>query len=75
VVIYGGGNSADTLLEYFGNLFNGSNDSVNKIEKIYVLLPGELSSRPRYAQIRDLTARNGNSNLILITYKDAPKIA
>ena len=64
VVIYGGGNSADTLLEYFGNLFNGSNDSVNKIEKIYVLLPGELSSRPRYAQIRDLTARNGNSNLI-----------
>ncbi|MFM7459189.1 MAG: hypothetical protein ACKO3R_11120 [bacterium] len=64
LVIYGGGNSADTLLEYFGNLFNGSNDSVNKIEKIYVLLPGELSSRPRYAQIRDLTARNGNSNLI-----------
>lgn len=64
VVIYGGGNSADTLLEYFGNLFNGSNDSGNKIEKIYVLLPGELSSRPRYAQIRDLTARNGNPNLI-----------
>jgi hypothetical protein len=64
VVIYGGGNSADTLLEYFGQLFNGSNDSVNKIEKIYVLLPGELSPRPRYAQIKDLTPRNGNPNLI-----------
>jgi hypothetical protein len=64
VVIYGGGNSADTLLEYFGNLFNGSNDSVKKIQKIYVLLPGELSPRPRYAQIKDLTPRNGNPNLI-----------
>ena len=64
VVIYGGGNSADTLLEYLGQLFNGSNDSVNKIEKIYVLLPDELSPRPRYAQIKDLTPRNGNPNLI-----------
>ena len=64
LVIYGGGNSADTLVEYIGNLFQGNNPLVRDITKIYVVTEGSLSSRPRYASVNDLKPRNGNGNLV-----------
>jgi hypothetical protein len=66
VVIYGNGNSADTLVEYLGGLFESSNPNVRNIEKIYLVTDGQLSKRPRYSQISDLRARNGRENLVEI---------
>jgi hypothetical protein len=64
IVIYGNGNSADTLIEYMGGLFQGGNKGVRNIKKIYVVTTGELSQRPRYAAISDLRGRNGRENLV-----------
>ncbi|MBP6868584.1 MAG: hypothetical protein KBC16_00540 [Candidatus Pacebacteria bacterium] len=64
LVIYGKGNSADTLIEYIGSVFQGDNPRVRDVTKIYVIAEGELSARPRYAQINDLRPRNGRGNLI-----------
>ncbi len=64
LVIYGGGNSADTLIEFVGSLFQGDNPKVRDVTKIYVVTEGNLSARPRYAAISDLKPRNGKGNLI-----------
>ena len=64
LVIYGRGNSADTLLEYIGSIFQSNNSNVRNIEKVYVVCDGNLSARPRYAQINDLKPRNGRGNFI-----------
>ena len=64
LVIYGSGNSADTLIEFIGNIFQGENPKVRDVTKIYIVSESELSSRPRYALINDLKPRNGRGNLI-----------
>ena len=64
IVIYGGGNSADVLIEYFGRQFESGNPNLNGIKKVYVLTTAELSKRPRYAQINDLKSRNGQANFL-----------
>ena len=64
LVIYGGGNSADTLIEYVGRLFQGDNPVVRDVTKLYLISEKELSSRPRYKLIEDLRGRNGRGNLI-----------
>jgi hypothetical protein len=64
LVIWGKGNSADTLIEYIGNLFNGENPRVRDVTKVYVVSDGDLSARPRYSLINDLRPRNGRGNLI-----------
>ena len=66
MVIYGNGNSADTLIEYLGGLFQGGNRSVRNIKKIYVITNGSLSRRPRYAAISDLRSRRGEGSLVEI---------
>jgi hypothetical protein len=66
IVIYGTGNSADTLVEYLGGLFSSGNPVIRNIRKIYVVGDGKLSKRPRYAQISDLRARNGRESLVEI---------
>ena len=68
LTIYGGGNSADTLLEYLGGLFkDAKNPSIKNLKKIYVIISREeLNQRPRYKQILDLLPRNGNGNLVEI---------
>ncbi|NQV90139.1 hypothetical protein HQ487_01895 [Candidatus Uhrbacteria bacterium] len=64
LVIWGRGNSTDTLIEFVGNIFNGENPRVRDVTKIYVIADGDLSARPRYAQITDLKPRNGRGNLV-----------
>ena len=64
MVIWGKGNSADTLIEYIGNIFQGDNPLVRDVTKVYIISNGDLSSRPRYALINDLKPRNGRGNLI-----------
>ena len=64
IVLWGKGNSADTLIEFIGNTFQGDNPKVRNVTKIYVVAEGDLSSRPRYAAIADLKPRNGKGNLI-----------
>jgi len=64
IVIYGNGNSTDTLVEYLGGLFESKNPVVRNIRKIYVVGDGQFSRRPRYAQISDLRARNGREGLV-----------
>ena len=64
LVIWGKGNSADTLIEYVGNIFQGDNLKVRDITKVYIISEGDLSARPRYALINDLKPRNGRGNLI-----------
>jgi len=64
LVIYGGGNSADTLIEFIGSVFQGENPRVRDVTKIYIVSEADLSARPRYAQISDLKPRNGRGNLI-----------
>lgn len=68
IAIWGGGNSADTLIEFIGNIFQGDNPLVRDVTKIYVVSEGDLSSRPRYALISDLKPRNGRGNLIEQVY-------
>lgn len=58
IVIYGFGNSADVLLEYFGKIFESGNSLLNNITKIYVIGEGSLSQRPRYASTSDLLSRD-----------------
>ncbi len=64
LVIWGRGNSADVLIEYIGNIFQGNNPRVRDITKVYIISEGDLSARPRYALINDLKPRNGRGNLI-----------
>jgi hypothetical protein len=64
IVLWGKGNSADTLIEFIGNIFQGDNPLVRDITKIYLITDGDLSARPRYALISDLKPRNGRGNLI-----------
>ncbi|MCF7831877.1 MAG: hypothetical protein K9M36_03265, partial [Candidatus Pacebacteria bacterium] len=64
LVIWGRGNSADVLIEYIGNIFQGDNPKVRDITKVYIISEGDLSARPRYALINDLKPRNGRGNLI-----------
>jgi hypothetical protein len=64
IVIYGNGNSTDTLLENIGNLFSQSNPIVRNITKIYVIAEGDFSARPRYLRILDLQSRGGRGNLV-----------
>ena len=64
LVIYGSGNSTDTLLELIGNTFSSGNPRLKDVKKIYVVAEGELSKRPRYLNIEDLQPRNGRPNLI-----------
>jgi hypothetical protein len=66
LVIWGGGNSADTLIENIGNLFKDANPEVQNFKKLYVITSQDLSARPRYAQISDLKPRNGRGNFIEI---------
>lgn len=64
LAIYGNGNSADTLIENLGGLFQGDNRAIRNVKKIYVITTGSLSQRPRYAAISDLRARNGVEGLV-----------
>ncbi len=64
IVIYGGGNSADVLIEYLGRQFESGNPNLNGISKVYVVTNAPLSKRPRYAQINDLKSRNGQPNFL-----------
>ena len=64
LVVYGNGNSADTLIEYLSGLFESDNPAVKNIEKIYVLTTGELSDRFRYAQNADVQGRNGMEGIV-----------
>lgn len=63
LVIYGDGNSTDTLLEYTSGLFRTNNMGVRSIKKIYIVGKGKLSPRPRYADNTDPMPRNGRGNL------------
>jgi hypothetical protein len=65
IAIWGSGNSTDTLLEYFGNLFAQSNPIVRNVKQIIVIASKDPSSRPRYARIADLRGRNGQGNLVV----------
>ncbi len=64
LAIYGNGNSADTLIENLGGLFQSDNRALRNLKKIYVITTGTLSQRPRYASISDLRARNGVEGLV-----------
>lgn len=64
IIIYGKGNSADTLIEFISSIFQGNNPRVRDVRKIYLIASGELSSRPRYAAIADIKPRNGKGNLV-----------
>lgn len=64
MVLWGRGNSADTLIEYVASIFQGDNPKVRDVTKVYILANGDLSARPRYALINDLKPRNGRGNLI-----------
>jgi hypothetical protein len=64
LIIYGNGNSCDTLLEYIGNLFAWWNTAVRDVGKIYVITTGDFSKRPRYRKLTDLFTRNGKPNLV-----------
>ena len=65
LVLWGRGNSADTIIEFIGNVFAGDNPRVRDVTKIYVVITsGSLSERPRYAGINDLRPRGGRGNLI-----------
>ncbi len=64
LVIWGGGNSADTLIENIGSIFQGDNPRVREVTKVYVITNMDLSARPRYSMISDLKPRNGRGNLI-----------
>jgi len=68
VVIYGGGDSAQTLLERLGRLFSPRNisSSLSSIRKIYVITDKSLAERPRYRQLCDLFDRNGKEGLVTI---------
>ena len=71
VVIYGSGNSTDTLLEYIGGLFSGSNRGVRNIRKVYVVATKPLNPRPRYADNKDLQPRAGQALGSLLEFVDA----
>ena len=64
IVVYGKGNSTDVLIEYLGRQFESGNPALNGITKLIVVADGELNRRPRYAQINDLKARNGQPNFL-----------
>jgi hypothetical protein len=64
IAVYGIGDSALTLIEYFGGLFKGENPDIRNIEKIYLIGTGDLSKRPRYARICELLADEGRGNLV-----------
>ncbi len=64
MVIYGRGNSADTIIENVSSIFQSDNPLVRDITKVYLIADGDLSARPRYAAISDLKPRNGRGNLI-----------
>jgi len=66
IAIWGIGNSAETLTELLGGLFDKGPDFVNSIEKIYIIAEGSISDRPRYASLRDLLSRGINPNLVEI---------
>jgi hypothetical protein len=68
-VIYGGGDSAQTLLERLGNLFSTGkiSKSLASIQKIYVITDNNLAARPRYKRICDLFDRSsGRESLVTI---------
>lgn len=58
LVIWGKGNSADTLIEFIGGIFQGENSLIRSVTKVYIVSEGDLSQRPRYALISDLKPRN-----------------
>lgn len=64
LVIWGSGNSTDTIVEFIGNLFQGENPRVRDVTKIYIVAEKDLSERPRYSALNDLKPRNGRGNLI-----------
>ncbi|TXG76707.1 hypothetical protein E6P97_03110 [Patescibacteria group bacterium] len=66
IVIYGGGNSADVLIEYLGRQFESDNPALDGVEKVYVVTGAPLSARPRYAAINDLKQRGGKKNFLEI---------
>ncbi len=66
VVIYGGGNSADVLVEYLGRQFESGNPALDSIDKVVIVTSKTLSERPRYARINDLKPRNGKKNFLEI---------
>lgn len=66
IIIYGGGNSTDTLLEYISRLFDKSNPAVRNIKKVYIISDKPLSPRLRYAAGKDVLPRNGTDNLVEI---------
>lgn len=75
IAIYGGGNSADVLIEYLGRQFESGNPNLNGISKVYVITTAELSKRPRYAQINDLKSRNGQGNFLELVREKVVDVA
>ena len=67
LIIYGAGNSLDTLLEFFSRQFSdNTNQSIKNIKKIYVVADKDFNARPRYAKIKDIFPRNSNPNFVEI---------
>lgn len=64
VVIPGGGNSSDVVLQNLGRQLDTNNPMLSGIDKIVVLSTGQPSERPRYFEIIDLKSRNGQPNFI-----------
>ncbi len=62
--IYGIGNSTDVLVEYLGRIFDGENNDVRNVKKIYIIATGAPTRRPRYRKIDDLRPRLGRPNII-----------
>lgn len=64
VVIYGNGDSRRTMEEQLTRLFAESSDAVKNIKKIYVIVTGEDSKRPRYRGRDDVKARGARQSII-----------
>ena len=66
LIIYGSGNSTDTLVEYIGGIFEqAENPAVKNVKKIYVVTTGkQFSERERYAMNADLAPKSGRANLV-----------
>ncbi len=64
LVIYGSGNSKDTLIENITGIFDSGKMSMSQVKKIYIVSSTEGTSRPRYGLLRDISNRLGRENLV-----------
>lgn len=64
IVIWGKWDSAAVLIEELAGLFKNRNPIIRNVRKIYIVTDGTLSSRPRYANIRDVLPRGWRWNVV-----------